>query len=116
MHFLPQKVIEQSDPEQVELRRKFLEWWHKVSEKAEINVVFLVELEHLHELYVLQVCIDGHIEVVEVRALLTHQLLIELRIFHALLNNVGLAVRLVLHHLLRKIHRFDCFDYYIIVS
>jgi hypothetical protein len=89
---------------------------HDVTEKAETDMFFLLNLEHFHHLYVLQVCVDGHIEVIEVGAFPAHQLLIELRIFFAFLNNVCLAVGFVLHHLLRKIHRFDCFDYYIIVS
>lgn len=67
----------------------------------------VVKLEDVHELDVLQVCVDAHIEVIEVGGLHRYQLLVELRVFFALLHDIGLLVCLVLHHLLREIHRFD---------
>jgi hypothetical protein len=110
---VPQQFVQQSDPQEVELGGEFLEGRHQVGEEADEDVAAVVELQHVHELDVLQVCVDAHVQVVEVVRLHPHQLLVELRVFPALLHDIRLLVRLVLHHLLREIHRFDCFDYYI---
>jgi hypothetical protein len=113
---VPEQFVKQPDPEEIELGGQLLEGRHEVRKEAEVDMPAVVELEDIHELDVLQVCVDAHVEVVEVGRLHPHQLLIELWVFLALLDDIGLLVRLVLHHLLREIHRFDCFDYYIIHS
>lgn len=104
---VPEELVEHPDPEEVELGGEFLEWRHEVAVDTEVDVVAVIDVEDVHELHVLQVSVDGHVEVVEVGGLQRHQLLVELRVFLALLDDVRLAVLLVLHHLLRKIHRFD---------
>ena len=62
-------------------------------------------LDHSHVLYVLETCVDCHIEIMRVLDLHLLEFFVELFIFLAFLDDVGVGVCGVLQSLLEEGHR-----------
>lgn len=58
---IPEQLIEHPNPQQVKLAGKFFIRRHEIAIKMHVNVVPLLDLEHLHVLNILKVSIDRHV-------------------------------------------------------
>ena len=102
---VPEVLVHHLDEQQVELRGVGLVGRHQVGEEAHRQHRLLGHLDHAHGLHILQAGIYGHVQIVRILYLHLLEFLVELLVFLAFLDDVGVGVGRVLQSLLEEGHR-----------